>query len=565
MNYRLLFVFVLFFSIHIKFSAQKIPDTLLQKSNEELLKAYGSFKKIDKKEIYLKAYLKKAKISNDTVSLVNAYTYFSDLYLYSSEKRIQYSDSIIQLTKKNPDPFYPASAYIVKGHEYFTLRKIKLALDNYLIAKEYALKYDNKDFFWDCNNTIGILKDRIGYSEEALQIHKQNLKFAKKNYTESTKSYPTTASIHAIAFTYKNLEKLDSALYYNNIGIEKAKNFNFYLLTNLLLLNEGIIYYHKKKVIKSKISIEKAVKHFEKEEDKPNMAESYFYLAKIYKDLNQEDKAIKYLKKVDAIFIQTNDLLPEIREGYEILIEYYKKKENTESQLLYLERLISLDSVLSSNKSYLADNLKSKYDIPKLIEAKEVLIAKLENDKSTLKYIFIAISIILMLTIFGLYRRQQKFKQKFNAIIDKDVKVVTEHPTVKSIDITNDFEVPQYIADDILKQLEIFESKQEYIDNKITLLSLAKSCKTNSTYLSKTINHYHNKSFTNYINDLRVTYALEKLKDDSSFRRYTIKAIAHDTGFKSAETFSKLFKKKNGIYPSYFIKQMDALQKQNSM
>ena len=40
-------------------------------------------------------------------------------------------------------------------------------------------------------------------------------------------------------------------------------------------------------------------------------------------------------------------------------------------------------------------------------------------------------------------------------------------------------------------------------------------------------------------------------------RKYTIKAIAAECGYKNAESFSKAFYKINGIYPSYYIKKIE--------
>lgn len=79
---------------------------------------------------------------------------------------------------------------------------------------------------------------------------------------------------------------------------------------------------------------------------------------------------------------------------------------------------------------------------------------------------------------------------------------------------------------------------------------------TNSKYLSKVIKYYHSKSFSPYVNDLRIDYTIGRLKVDHKIQNYTIKAIAAEAGFNSAEAFSKYFYKKNGIYPSYFIKQL---------
>lgn len=79
----------------------------------------------------------------------------------------------------------------------------------------------------------------------------------------------------------------------------------------------------------------------------------------------------------------------------------------------------------------------------------------------------------------------------------------------------------------------------------MTIVDLAKSFGTNTKYLSKVINIYKQKSFITYINDLRVDYAIKKLKTDQKFRKYSIKAISESVGYGKAESFSNAFKKKN--------------------
>ncbi|MBQ0734862.1 helix-turn-helix domain-containing protein [Aquimarina celericrescens] len=538
--------------------AQGIPDTLLYKSNSELLSRFHEIGQQNIKALYMNAYIQKGRINNDTLIIIDGFSKLSELY--TDEKSIKYADSIIMFTEKNPTSFYPAGAYITIGEHYFDSRKMKLALDNFLVAHDLAQNYFNRDIFYGSNHMIGLLKDRIGYSEEALAIHKENLEFAKEHFDQDTGQLLETTSIHAIAFTYKNLGKLDSALYYNNRGLEKSKHLKFKPLTNYFLLNQGVIFYQLNKLDQSKISIEKALMFFEETNNWPNMAEGYFYLAKIYHAQNQKEESMTYFKKMDSIFLKNNDLLPEAREGYEMLIEYYKEKENPAKQLDYLERLIILDSILNSNRVYLGDNIKDRYDIPKLIAQKEDLIDELKGDKIDLKYIAIGICSALVIVILGLYFRQRTLKKKFNVLMNQDEVNKTLEVEKRPDPEKGGIDIPQNIANDILNRLNTFIKNEGFTDNKITLSSLAKSYQTNSTYLSKTINHYYNKSFTNYLNDLRVNYALEKLKTDSSFRKWTIKAIAQNSGFKSAETFSKLFKAKNGIYPSYFIKQINNVE-----
>ena len=121
--------------------------------------------------------------------------------------------------------------------------------------------------------------------------------------------------------------------------------------------------------------------------------------------------------------------------------------------------------------------------------------------------------------------------------------------------------IPTKIINTILKLLLAFERNHEYIQNGITLSSLAKKFKTNTKYLSQIINQHKEKSFNNYINELRINYAVEKLKTDLKFRKYSINGIAEEVGFNTSESFSKAFYKNTGIKPSYFIKE---LEKSNS-
>ena len=63
--------------------------------------------------------------------------------------------------------------------------------------------------------------------------------------------------------------------------------------------------------------------------------------------------------------------------------------------------------------------------------------------------------------------------------------------------------------------------------------------------------------FSAYISELRIDLCVDKLKNDQTFRKYTMNAIAHEIGFNNAESFSKAFHRRTGIYPSYFIRELE--------
>ena len=184
------------------------------------------------------------------------------------------------------------------------------------------------------------------------------------------------------------------------------------------------------------------------------------------------------------------------------------------------------------------------------------MIDLLENEnKSSAKknLLIIGLLIVSLLLLVYYFNRQWVYRKRFQKLvtIKKNKKVVTTTSSSKQ-------EISAEIIEDILKHLETFESKKSFTSSTITLNKVAKSFGTNSTYLSKVINLKKDKNFSQYLNELRVEYAMEELNENPKFRKYTIKAIAQESGFKSGESFSKAFYKMYKIYPSYYLKQLVA-------
>ena len=107
---------------------------------------------------------------------------------------------------------------------------------------------------------------------------------------------------------------------------------------------------------------------------------------------------------------------------------------------------------------------------------------------------------------------------------DKPKEKKSEFGTVKN-------DISEEIVNEILANLDRFEVNKSFLSHEITLNEVAKSFGSNSSYLSKVINIEKGKNFSNYINDLRIAFTIEELKENSIFRKYTIMAIANESGF----------------------------------
>lgn len=102
------------------------------------------------------------------------------------------------------------------------------------------------------------------------------------------------------------------------------------------------------------------------------------------------------------------------------------------------------------------------------------------------------------------------------------------------------------------------EMKQYYLNPKLNLNSLSKKLKSNSSYVSQTINTIEQKSFLDFINFYRVEHA-QKLLLTPEYDKYTVEFIAKESGFKSLSAFYNAFKKFAGVTPKEFLKERTRL------
>jgi len=225
-------------------------------------------------------------------------------------------------------------------------------------------------------------------------------------------------------------------------------------------------------------------------------------------------------------------------------------------RLKYLNRLIQFDSI-SIELGRLKNEIIKKYNTPQLLKQKETIIHELNAKTQQDQTIKIGLTSAVLLLIFGggyYYKKQRTYLKKYKALITGNSK-----PIVRTINIpeSNKIELSSTVLDNIEKGLKQFESDNGFLEPKLPLSKLAEQLNTNSNYLSKAVNLLKQNSFSNCLHDLRITYIIERLKQDDNLRRYTIKAIAVEAGYGNTESFSKAFYKQTGIYPSYFLNKLN--------
>ncbi len=490
-----------------------------------------------------------AKFNKDTTSLIINYEkrYFNDKSLTS----IYNLDSIISLSQHFKSIDYPYRAYILKSIFHFNNYNYQSSIDEALVA--YSLAKRNNELeqqFLSLSiiGSINILWDNVLSGLSIYEKMESMLPYFKHQPETTFKLLVFLGKSTALI----KLNESEKAQNYIQKGLQSLNEIyseDFYVdfkLNEALVLNQLD---DKPKAIK----ILDTIQHLNAT---PYQLSLIKYYAAVYTSEINDQIQLESFKEVQQLFEKNKIITPETIELYSYINSYYLDLKDQNNQLFYLNKLLESIGVNSQIKTYVAKKTTSFYEIPQIIalnqELKNEIIEREEKFKNRILF---TMGVILFLTFLIFYYRhkQSRYKKRFNELLQQNP-IQLNKEDIQSQSMSVD------IVSELLAKLDDFENKKEYLINGITLVDIAKQFGTNSTYLSKVINLKKDKNFSNYINDLRISYCLEILKLNRKMRNYTIKALAEEMGFNNVQSFSNAFYKSTGIYPSYYITQLNKVE-----
>jgi AraC-like DNA-binding protein len=527
------------------------------------LKQFYIDQKIPAKQItYANAYINKAKKEKNNKQIAGGYYLLS--LLYKEDKAISYLDSVIKYTTNTDDLNFPIAAYCEKALILEKQSKFNLAIDNLLLAEKYADDNHRTDDYYAVLFYIAITKsENLGEVSEALDKYRICYRYYENKGKRLPKyAYPYQRILFAIADSHKTLQQLDSATYYNKLGYQEAIITHDKEMVYSFILNEGANQVIRKNYKSALDSVNKALPQMMAFKDEGNILASYYYLGKIYDGLGKRNLAVKNFIKVDSIYKVTKNMYPEFMGGYPFLVDYYKSTGDKVKQLEYLNTYITINDSLQKSHNKMYKLLVKEYDVPHLMKDKQMLIQSLQNEKSWYYWGIIGLLIAVAGSVYYAISQQKlkkTYKTRFEKIISETaINPIATHASTIAVEEnkTKDIEISKNLKLQILDKLYTFEQEKGYLQPNITAQILGETFVTNSKYLTTIIKEYRNKSFIQYINDLRIDNAVVSLQQDNDLIKYTIEAIAVNFGFNNAESFALAFQKKTGLKPSFFIKEL---------
>ncbi|WP_295337283.1 AraC family transcriptional regulator [Flavobacterium sp.] len=282
-------------------------------------------------------------------------------------------------------------------------------------------------------------------------------------------------------------------------------------------------------------------------------------MADCFYHLKQIDSAFYYGQK----FIQSYQLTKVSNENllmaYNIMTQCYNEKKDTKNAYRYAQKSLTLIQSIEGikNKSL---NFLHNYDLAVIKEESNKIIASKNYFKISLFGILIVLGIVVF-SFYYYYKNQKEKHHQFLKIIQN-----LKESKISELDKTqiNTTEAPlpkQTIDDELVEKLasglKKLEQKEAYLDPNFKLAFVAKKLNTNTAYLSQYFNQVMQKTFSEYTQELRIHYVLQKLVDAPYFRKYTLQAIAEEVGYKDANTLVRVFKKQTGLSPNYYIEKLE--------
>jgi len=261
-------------------------------------------------------------------------------------------------------------------------------------------------------------------------------------------------------------------------------------------------------------------------------------------DNRDYDDLIYMYNHVSNLYMKVGD--------YKKALSYYKKKQWYEAQ---------------SGEQQLRQRIE---ELEALYRAKETNASLAKQQQLNILLVVLAAVLLVTLLLFWIVNaRRKKTAQKryleiaelLKARQEKEVELQANtkapegglHPSGKPAPKA----VEEELAERITTGLQKLEAEGMFLKSDFKATVVAQRLGTNTNYLSQYFAGEKKKTFPEYTQELRINYVLNRLKDDKTFRKFTLQAIAEEIGYKNATTFVRIFKAQTGISPAFYIDEIN--------
>ncbi|MEP5935499.1 MAG: helix-turn-helix domain-containing protein [Winogradskyella arenosi] len=545
-------------------------DTLVLKSYDKLsgLIDKNYLEDLELTEELIAYYIQKAERESNVKQEIRGLSKFIDLHInlrqfdaFEAEREKMFALATTDVLEQE----LATNAYQL-GRSYFFQGRIGKSIE--MQSKALALAKNQNKFELESAilMQLGFVKSFVGDRQTSIRYLKQALAINRYKNVDVTstangsKLRSEAVTLYYLSQAYIKSKVKDSAKVYLDQAIALNKIVKDSCLSKTLYRTQGEV-----NILYGKYN--EALSNFEN--SKPSCLpiselEAFVYsglYGKAYIGLKAYTKAQTVLQEGLDNYKVSEEEEGFMEDHYKMLAKAYKYNGDIEKSNFYFEKYILTTEAFNKIQDTVVGVFKQQE-----LKAFEAELDAINSEKNNFKYsvaVSVVIIIILLVFLFRFSQLKKKNEVKFKTLLDKvnrennEVRVSDEVKNEVQEDSSSDINADT--KNQILEGLNKLEEQYYFLRQDCNSYNVAKKIKTNTSYLSKVINSHYQKNFNSYINDLRINYVVLKLKNDNRFRKFSIQSIAEEVGYKSADSFTKYFKKQTGLNPSFYIKKLNAL------
>lgn len=460
-------------------------------------------------------------------------------------KALRMADSIYYYSR---DKEYRAKALLLSSSIFGTQGNIPKSLENAQKALDMAKEINDYDLQASIYGSMAMIYEKIGFLDSAKEYMDEGIKASNKIQDEQRKNIFAghfNSSLAEFALGERDYKKSivlfsEARTHYEQIEQTLPRNY-------LLAIVEGGL----GRAFMEQMDYETALPFFRKAIDYHRLAEgenslvaaSYYQsLGIVYLKLSEPDSSYSYLMKAKTIVDYADN--SELKENvYGSLVEYFEKTELSDSVAYYTKEYLKFSE---GNKE---EGKKSINYAHKSLESKDT---EDNHNSAVYKWLLFILGGIGLTggLVYLISKKDTRIKRTGvrNYSHAVSMEATTEDPTI----ILSD-----KVRKEIRERIKKFEDNEEYLKANLTFPAMVSKMDTNSKYLHYFLKEEYDKDYSTYINDLRINYIINKLKNEPVYRKYKISYLGEKCGFSSYNNFTKNFKRVATLTPSQFLKVLN--------
>ena len=343
----------------------------------------------------------------------------------NSDSSIFFADQLIDRTEENA--FWLYRAYLHKGNAYRLKGKFDLAVKNYY----QSLKYASAD-----NNIrgLGIVYCALGDVYSITRTPTKSIQYYNKAIDIFREQGDSIALASILLNASGEYEKgnTDSALVYLNDALDIFLRLNYKTGIAYCTGTIGKVFLSKKQFIEAEFNLQRAIYILEQLEDDYAIAAYCIIMADLLIEMRRNKEAEEYAQRALSIAIE-NDLLPQIRDSYDVLSDVYELKGYYKKAFSCKKKYYTYrDSILNEETIRKMADLQTEFEVSKKqveVDKAQTQLELVKKEKQNQQIVGLGLILILFLTstlAYIVFRNSKREKETNNVLREQKEELLSQ-------------------------------------------------------------------------------------------------------------------------------------------